>query len=120
MFSNLSMIDIWILVSFVVFTIVADIVLGLVGARWGGAHWTSILWGIVGLIVSGFILPVPVLGSLVGMFAAILISEWLRTKDADKAQKAALGGFLGWLAGMGFKLVAFFVFIILFIVLAIV
>lgn len=119
MFSNISALDIWILAAFILVTLLADFILGLWGARWGGAAWKSIAWGLVGLVAGTFIIAVPVVGSLAGMFLGVLISEMYRTRDLDKANKAAVGSFLGWLLGMGFKLIAIFVFIILFILLAV-
>lgn len=116
MFANLSGLDIGILAAIVVVAFAVDFVAGIVGAKWGGAHWSSILWGLAGLVIGTFIFPAPLIGSVLGMFLGTLASELYRTKDLRHANRAATGSFLGWLAGMGFKLGAAFVFVILLIV----
>jgi uncharacterized protein YqgC (DUF456 family) len=93
-----------------------DFISGIVGAKWGGAHWSSIASGIVGLIVGSVFIPIPVVGSLAGMFLGVLSSEYYRTHNLKKAEKAAMGSFFGFIAGTGVRIIASVVFLILFIV----
>lgn len=113
-FVHLSGTELIILAVISAVTLLVDFISGLIGAKWGGAHWTSIIYGLVGLLVGSVFIPIPIFGSVAGMFLGILASEWFRTKDARKAQKAATGSFLGWVFGTGFKVVAAIVFLGLF------
>jgi uncharacterized protein YqgC (DUF456 family) len=115
-FVHLSSTDIGVLAILSVLVILADVFSGMIGAKAGGAHWSSAIWSIVGFIAGSLLIPVPVLGSLTGMLLGVLVSEWYRTKDVRHANKAALGTFWGWLAGTGFKLVASVAFLVLFLV----
>lgn len=118
-FVHLSGFDIGVLAVLSVIVLLVDVFSGLIGAKAGGAHWSSAAWSIVGFIIGSVVIPVPILGSLAGMFLGVLVSEWYRTKDMRHANKAAVGSFWGWVAGTGFKLVASVVFLVLFVVLGI-
>ncbi len=98
--------------------LLGEFLAGIVGAKWGGAHWSSILWGIVGLVAGSALIPIPFMGSIIGMFIGVLVSELYRTRDIERAQKAATGSFLGWLAGTGFKLATSIIFFVLFVIFA--
>ena len=117
--AHLSGLDLGILALLAAVTLLVDFFSGILGAKWGGAHWSSIIWGTVGLIAGSMFIPIPLLGSVIGMVLGVLASELYRTKDMRFAQKAAVGSFVGWLAGTGFKAVASVAFIVLFVVLAI-
>ena len=118
-FAHLTPGEVGILAAITGIALIVDFLAGIIGAKSGGAHWTSIVWGLVGFIIGSAIIPIPVVGSLVGMFLGVLGSEWYRTKDGRQAKKAATGTFLGWVAGTGFKIGAALVFLALFIVCAI-
>ena len=115
-FVHLSSFDIGVLAVLSVVVLLVDTFAGMVGAKAGGAHWSSAIWSVLGFIVGSLVIPVPVLGSLTGMFLGVLVSEWYRTKNVRRANKAALGTFWGWLAGTGFKIVASVAFLVLFLV----
>ncbi len=119
-FAHLSGFDIGILSALAALTLLVDFLAGIVGAKWGGAHWSSIAWGVVGLVLGSAFIPVPFVGSIIGMFLGVLASELYRTNDLRQARKAATGSFLGWLAGTGFKVAASVVFLGLFVLLAII
>lgn len=119
-FAHLSGFDIGVLAVLAAVTLLVDFLAGIVGAKWGGAHWSSVIWGIVGLLAGSVVIPIPFLGSILGMILGVLGSELYRTNDMRAAQKAAAGSFMGWLAGTGFKVCAAVVFVILFVVLAVV
>ncbi|HEX7724468.1 MAG TPA: DUF456 domain-containing protein [Candidatus Paceibacterota bacterium] len=118
-FVHLSGFDIGVLTVVTVLVLLVDLFSGIIGAKAGGAHWSSIIWSLVGFIIGSIIIPVPILGSLAGMFLGVLVSEWYHTQDIRHANKAALGSFWGWVAGTGFKLAASVVFLVLFVVLGV-
>jgi uncharacterized protein YqgC (DUF456 family) len=68
----------------------------LVGAT--AAWWTPLIglrgkqmscWGLVaffvGLIVGGFVIPLPILGSIIGGIGAVMLVEFARLRDAQRA-----------------------------------
>lgn len=64
------------------------------GARRGGASWTSILVGMAAGILGTIIFP-PI-GGLIAAPGAVLLVEYLRGRDWDKAWRATRGLALGW------------------------
>ena len=115
-FVHLTPMAMGILALIAALNLLGEFLAGIAGAKWGGAHWSSIIWGIVGLIVGSSLIPIPFIGSLIGMFIGVLVSEMYRTRDIERAQKAAAGSFLGWVAGTGFKVATSIAFLILFLV----
>ena len=118
-FIHLTSVNIVELSALVIVATAADLFSGMAGAKWGGAHWKSLIAGIVGLILGSFVIPVPIAGSLIGMFLGILISEWYRTESFAKAHRAAMGSFAGTVVGTIVKGVAAVAFVILFIIFAV-
>ncbi len=117
-FFNITPMNILTLAIISMIAMLIDFISGIIGAKWGGAHWSSIASGIIGLIIGSVFIPVPILGSLVGMFLGVFSSEYYRTHNLKKAEKAALGSFLGFIAGTGVRIIASIVFFVLFIVFA--
>lgn len=117
-FTHLTPTNILILGIISMLAMIIDFISGIVGAKWGGAHWTSIISGLIGLIVGSAFIPIPIFGSLIGMFLGVLASEFYRTNDIRKANRAAMGSFFGTVAGIGVRVVASFIFFILFIIYA--
>lgn len=74
--------------------VTVDNVLMGAGARRGGASWGSIIVGLLAGIVGTFLLP-PI-GGLIAAPAAVLLIEFWRGRDWDKAWKATRGLALGW------------------------
>ncbi|MEY2664266.1 MAG: hypothetical protein RIT04_74 [Candidatus Parcubacteria bacterium] len=114
-FVNLSGTEVGILAAIVGIAMLIDMFSGVVGAKWGGAHWSSLFSGIIGLVVGTFIIPIPILGSLIGLFLGVLISEWYITRDMRKAQKAALGSLAGSAVGITANVIAAILFVSLFL-----
>jgi uncharacterized protein len=93
----------------------ADHWLSAIGARRYGAStssiWLSFLGGLVGAIMIGGPLGVafgplgPVLGGLLGAFAAVVAYELYLRRNLPEALRAGWGTFLGRMAGMVLKLV---------------
>ncbi len=72
----------------------SDLWLPLLGARATGSAPRSLIFGVLGGIIGTFI--VPLLGSIIGYVAGILISEYQRYGDWNKALRAGWGGLAGW------------------------
>ena len=89
-------------VTFIVITLIAlvtglsDIWLPLLGARVTGSSFRSMVYGVVGAIIGTFVLPIPLFGSIVGYAVGILVGEYRRYGDWDRALRAGLGGVAGW------------------------
>ena len=80
-----------------------DNLLNLIGARAFGASKAG-LWGVfIGGIIGG-LLFFPV-GLLIGPFIGALVAEILRGRTKKEALKAGTGAFLGYVAGIGAKLI---------------
>ena len=118
-FVHVTLLDLGILALITALAMIIDTVSGLIGAKWGGAHWTAIVSGFVGLILGSAFIPVPIVGSLAGMFFGILASEWYRTRNVTHAHRAATGSLIGSLAGTGVKIAASVAFFALFIFFAV-
>ena len=93
----------------------ADNWLSAIGARRYGAStgsiWLSFLGGLAGAIMIGGPLAVvfgplgPIVGGLLGAFAAVVAYELYLRKNLREALRAGWGTFLGRMAGMVLKLV---------------
>jgi hypothetical protein len=112
-FSHIGFGSFAILLGIVLLSVTVDHLSGVLGAKYGGAHGKSLLWGIFGSIVGTFV--APLLGSLAGLFLGVILSELQYCKGRDKALKSASSALLGSLAGIAVNVVLAFVFIILFI-----
>lgn len=72
----------------------ADLWLPLLGARKGGASGRSLLFGSIGALIGTFF--APLIGTLIGYAAGILLSEYQKRQDWREAAKASIGGLAGW------------------------
>ena len=115
-FVHMTMWHIAVLATIAIVTMIVDTFSGLIGARLGGAGKWSILAGLVGMVLGTFIIPAPIVGSLVGLFVGILLAEWYRSRNFGQAHKAAAYSFAGSMAGMIIKVGASLLFAILFLV----
>ena len=113
-FQHLNATDLIILGAIALLAEIIDFASGLWGAKIGGAGRNSIIFGLLGLIVG--IIFFPPLGSIIGLFLGIAISELVNFGSFRKAIKAAGGGLLGSLVGMLIKLLLAILFFILFLV----
>lgn len=94
----------------------ADLWLSLFGAKRTGASWKTLLLGLVGAIVGTFVLPMPLLGTIVGYAAGVLLGEFVRLRDWRAAFRAGIGGVVGWGVGTALQLVGGLLMIALFII----
>lgn len=114
-FTTLTLGNIGVLAVIVALATGVDVLSGVVGAKWGGAHWKSIWAGLVGLLVGTFVIPIPLIGSIAGLFLGVLFSEWHRTRSVRLAKRAAIGSLIGSIAGMTVNGIAGVTFLALFI-----
>lgn len=112
-FLHLSYIETGILLALTALSIVVDHLAGVLGAKYGGAHGKSLLWGLAGSVIGTFI--APLLGSLAGLFIGVAIGEFRVGRTKNKALTSASGALLGSLAGIGVNVGLAVAFIILFI-----
>jgi uncharacterized protein YqgC (DUF456 family) len=108
--------DLALLFAFVAVSFAVDNVAGLLGAKYGGAHTKSLLWGVLGGIVGTFV--IPVFGSLVGLFAAVFAAEIYYQRTRKAAARAASGALIGAAAGIATNVALAIGFLAAFIFLA--
>jgi len=98
-------------------SIAVDHTAGLLGAKYGGAHSKSLLWGILGAFIGLFTLPA--FGSFVGLFLGVLFAElYYREHHPDKhkkAVKAAGSALVGSAVGVAVNVVLSVIFFGLFL-----
>lgn len=112
-FVHLTVIELLILVSITALSIIVDHLSGILGAKYGGAHGTSLLWGIVGSIIGTFI--APLFGSLAGLFVGIVGRELWIGRGKLRATKSATGALAGTIVGVVVNVALAIVFIVLFV-----
>ena len=91
---------------------VLDYVVPVYGTKKFGGSKRGVNGSIIGLIIGLFVLPVMgivigpfgLLGIILGPFLGAYIGEKTGGKDSDTALKAAIGSFIGFLAGTFMKL----------------
>jgi uncharacterized protein YqgC (DUF456 family) len=114
-FHTITVENFYVLGAVVLVSIIVDFFSGVIGAKIGGAHWKSLVWGTFGLIVGTII--TPIIGTIIGFFLGIFLSEYHSNRHhAEKAFKAALAGVIGALMGTLTNIIATLVFIVLVIV----
>ncbi len=100
----------WILVGFDIFspwvfaliTLIAivagtaDVWLAAVGAKTTGATWRTLIVGFIGAIAGTFFIPIPLIGTIAGYAAGLILAEYVRLNDWRQAVRAAFGGIVGW------------------------
>jgi hypothetical protein len=88
--------------SFIFITIIAlvtglsNIWLPLLGAQKTGAAKRALFLGVVGAIVGTFVIPIPILGTVIGYAIGVFLGEFMKVRDWRLALKASLGGVAGW------------------------
>ncbi|OHA17704.1 MAG: hypothetical protein A2664_03770 [Candidatus Taylorbacteria bacterium RIFCSPHIGHO2_01_FULL_46_22b] len=112
-FTHLTLTVYFILVSLYVISFLVDLLSGALGAKYGGASLRSILFGIIGAFVGTLLLP-P-FGGLLGLFGAILASEFLIHNDHKHAFRAATLGVLGAAVGVVINSILATVFFVTFL-----
>ncbi len=106
----------WMFVLITLIGIVAgtsNVWLAALGAKTTGASWRTLVVGFVGAIAGTFLLPIPLVGTIVGYAAGLLLSEYVRLGELRPAMKAAFGGLVGWGVSTAVELVGGIMMILL-------
>lgn len=74
----------------------SNIWLAALGAKTTGASWRTLIVGFLGAILGTFFLPIPLVGTIVGYAAGLILSEYVRQGALRPALKSAFGGMVGW------------------------
>ncbi|MDX1413087.1 MAG: DUF456 domain-containing protein [Candidatus Promineifilaceae bacterium] len=74
----------------------SNIWLPLLGAKKTGAAKRAMALGIVGAILGTFLIPLPLLGTVIGYALGIFLGEYLKQRNLKLAFRASLGGVAGW------------------------
>jgi uncharacterized protein YqgC (DUF456 family) len=108
--------------SLVIITIIAlaaglsQIWLPLVGAQKQGAAKRALFLGVIGAILGTFIIPLPLLGTVIGYALGVFLGEYIKVKDWNLALKASLGGVAGWGVSTVIELSAALLILALFVI----
>ena len=116
-FTHLTLQNLGTLAAVLLLSIAVDWSAGLLGAKFGGAAWKSLLFGMAGSLIGFFIFP-P-LGVFPGLFVGVLAGELFRKKDGGLALRAAAGALIGSVAGVALNTILALAFLILFLIFAI-
>ncbi len=114
-FSRLNKTELIILAVIYLISFLTDMFSGVLGAKYGGASFRSVLFGICGAILGTVLLP-P-FGGFIGLFAGVLLSELQKQRTHRQAVKAATYGVIGAVAGMIVNITLSFIFFAAFITL---
>lgn len=112
-FATLTLSQLLILLCITGASIITDHTAGLLGAKYGGAHTKSILWGLAGAV--GGLFTLPAFGSFIGLFLGVLLAE-IYYKRHEKALKAATGALIGSAVGVVVNICLSILFLALFFV----
>ncbi len=115
-FMHLSVGNFVVLFGIFLLSILVDWSAGMIGAKFGGAGWKSLLWGAVGGLIG--LLLMPPFGAFAGLFLGVLGSELHRRKNGIGAVRAASGALLGSVAGIVVNFCLALLFLFLFILFA--
>jgi uncharacterized protein YqgC (DUF456 family) len=74
----------------------SSIWLPLLGAQKTGAAKRALFLGVVGAIIGTFVIPLPILGTVIGYALGVFVGEFLKQRDWRLALKASVGGVAGW------------------------
>lgn len=105
----------FLIVTFLVAVVVyiLDYIIPAIGTKRFGGSKSGMIGTTLGLIV-GLLSPIP-FGIIIGPFIGALIGELIHRNDFNKAFKAALGSFLGFIASTFLKFIVAVIFLGFFI-----
>jgi uncharacterized protein YqgC (DUF456 family) len=70
--------------------------LAALGAKTTGAPWRTLVVGFIGGIAGTFLIPIPILGTILGYAGGLVLSEYVRQGQIRPALRTAFGGVAGW------------------------
>lgn len=94
-----EVITIWHFLFITLIVLVAgtsDLWLPIFGAKKAGAAKRTIITGMVGAIAGSILIPIPIVGTIIGYAIGILLGEYHKRRDWDQAWRASKGGLAGW------------------------
>lgn len=74
----------------------SNIWLPLLGAKKTGTAKRAVALGVVGAILGTFLIPIPLLGTVIGYAVGVFLGEYIKQRDLRLAMRASLGGVAGW------------------------
>lgn len=74
----------------------SDFWLPLLGARRSGSSRRAMVTGMIGAVIGTFALPIPLVGTIVGYAIGVLLGEYQKHGEWDRAVRASAGGLAGW------------------------
>lgn len=93
----------WILGAAALIVTVLDYIVPIWGTKKFGGSKKGMWGATIGLIIGLFIGPI---GIIIGPFFGAVVAELIGGKDSTHAFKAGFGAFIGFLLGVGLKLIA--------------
>ena len=99
-FTRVGWLPLTVMAALAVFSMVADAVAGLVGARKAGASRWGVIGSVVGLLAG---LPFGLVGIVLGPAVGAVAFEYFRDPDAKRAATAGVGVFIGFVIGTAVK-----------------
>lgn len=108
--------------SLVVITIIAlvaglsNIWLPLLGAQKTGAAKRALFLGVIGAIVGTFVIPLPLLGTVIGYAIGVFLGEYMKIRDWRLALRASFGGVAGWGVSMIVEFAGALLILLIFVV----
>ncbi len=94
----------------------AQVWLPLLGAQKQGAAKRALFLGLVGAVVGTFLIPIPLLGTVIGYAVGVFLGEYMKVRDINLAFKASLGGVAGWGVSTIVEIVAALVILLIFVI----
>ena len=108
-------IGLFLFITFIVlFAGTSDLWLPIFGAQKAGAAKRTIITGMVGAIAGSILIPIPIVGTIVGYAVGILLGEYHKRRDWDQAWIASKGGLAGWGIATAIQFVAGLIIILIF------
>ncbi|PID85081.1 MAG: hypothetical protein CSA11_10115 [Chloroflexi bacterium] len=98
----------------------SDLWLPIFGTQKAGAAKRTLITGMIGAIAGSFLIPLPIVGTIIGYALGILLGEYHKRRDWNQAWRASKGGLKGWGIATAVQLIAglFVVFIFAWTILA--
>lgn len=93
----------------------SDFWLPLLGARRSGSSRRAMVTGMIGAVIGTFALPIPLVGTIVGYAIGVLLGEYQKHGEWDRAVRASAGGVAGWGVATLLQLGAGLLILILFV-----